>query len=89
MGTISVATRLSSDICRFTWPRKDSRRNETSPWNETEVEMKTLVSAIALLVGSNVLAVAGDQTLKFKLVAFYVGDKDGESHMVDWNQGLL
>jgi hypothetical protein len=37
---------------------------KASPWNETEVEMKTLVSAIALLVGSNVLAVAGDQTLK-------------------------
>ena len=44
--------------------------------------MKTIVSAIALLVGSNFLAVAGDQTLKSKLVAFYVGDKDGESHMV-------
>ena len=44
--------------------------------------MKTFVSAIALLVGSHVMAVAGDQTLKFKLVAFYVGDKDGESHMV-------
>ena len=44
--------------------------------------MKTLVSAIALLVGSNVMAIAADQTLKFKLVTFYVGDKDGESHMV-------
>jgi hypothetical protein len=44
--------------------------------------MKTLVSAIALLVGSNVMAVAADQTLKFKLIAFYVGDKDGESHLV-------
>ena len=44
--------------------------------------MKTLVSAIALLVGSNVMAVAADQTLKFKLVTFYMGDKDGESHMV-------
>ena len=44
--------------------------------------MKTIVSAIALLVGSNFMAVAGDQTLKSKLVAFYVGDKDGESHMV-------
>ena len=44
--------------------------------------MKTLVSAIALLVGSNVMAVAADQTLKFKLVTFYIGEKDGESHMV-------
>jgi hypothetical protein len=44
--------------------------------------MKTLISALALLVGSNVMAVAGDQTLKFKLVAFYIGEKDGENHMV-------
>jgi hypothetical protein len=44
--------------------------------------MKTLLSVIALLIGSNVMAVAGDQTLKFKLVTFYMGDKDGESHMV-------
>ena len=43
--------------------------------------MKTLVSAIALLVGSNVMAVAGDQTLKFKLITVYIGEKDGESHM--------
>jgi hypothetical protein len=44
--------------------------------------MKTLVSAIALLVGSNVMALAGDQTLKFKVVTFYIGEKDGESHLV-------
>jgi len=44
--------------------------------------MKTLVSALALLVGSNVVAVAGDQILKHKLVAFYLGEKDGESHFV-------
>jgi hypothetical protein len=44
--------------------------------------MKTLISAIALLIGSNVMAVAGDQTLKFKLVTFYIGEKDGESHLV-------
>jgi hypothetical protein len=44
--------------------------------------MKTLVSAIALLVGSNAMAVAADQTLKFKLVTFYIGEKNGESHMV-------
>ena len=44
--------------------------------------MKTLVSALALLVGSHVVAVAADQTLKFKLVTFYVGEKDGESHNV-------
>jgi hypothetical protein len=42
--------------------------------------MKTLVSAIALLVGSNLAAMAADQTLKFKLVTFYIGEKDGESH---------
>jgi hypothetical protein len=42
--------------------------------------MKTLVSAIALLVGSNIVAMAGDQTLKFKLVTFYLGEKNGESH---------
>ncbi|HZZ23104.1 MAG TPA: hypothetical protein VFE60_11250 [Roseiarcus sp.] len=44
--------------------------------------MKTLVSALALLVGSNVMAVAADQTLKIKLVAFYAGEKDGEYHFV-------
>ena len=44
--------------------------------------MKTLVSALALLVGSNVMAVAADLTLKLKLVAFYVGEKDGEYHFV-------
>lgn len=44
--------------------------------------MKTLVSALALLAGSNVMAVAADQTLKFKLVAFDVGQKDGEYHFV-------
>jgi hypothetical protein len=44
--------------------------------------MKTLVSAIALLVGSNIAAMAADQALKFKLVTFYMGEKDGESHMV-------
>ena len=44
--------------------------------------MKTLVSALALLVGSNFAAMAADQTLKFKLVTFYIGEKDGESHMV-------
>jgi hypothetical protein len=44
--------------------------------------MKTLVSALALLVGSHVMAVAGDQTLKHKLVAFYIGEKDGESQFV-------
>ena len=49
---------------------------------ETEVEMKTLVSALALLVGSNVMAVAGDQALKFKLAAFNVGEKDGEYHFL-------
>jgi hypothetical protein len=44
--------------------------------------MKALVSAIALLIGSNVMAVAGDQTLKFKLVTFYVGEKGGENHFL-------
>ena len=55
---------------------------EVWPCGETEVKMKTLVSALALLVGSNVMAVAADQTLKFKLVAFNVGEKDGEYHFV-------
>jgi hypothetical protein len=44
--------------------------------------MKTFVSAIALLVGSNIAAMAADQTLKFKLVTFYMGEKNGESHFV-------
>jgi hypothetical protein len=44
--------------------------------------MKTLVSALALLVGSNVMAVAADQTLTFKVVAFNVGEKDGGYHFV-------
>jgi hypothetical protein len=60
--------------------------------------MKTLISAIALLVVSNIAAMAADQTLKFKLVSFYMGDKDGESHFsgvtvspngTNWHQGLL
>jgi len=42
--------------------------------------MKTLVSAIAILVGSNIAVMAADQTLKFKLVTFYIGEKNGESH---------
>lgn len=44
--------------------------------------MKTLVSAIALLVGSNIVAMAADHTLKFKLITFYMGEKGGESHFV-------
>ena len=44
--------------------------------------MKTLVSALALLIGSNVAAMAADLTLKHKLITFYMGEKDGESHMV-------
>jgi hypothetical protein len=44
--------------------------------------MKALVSALALLVGSNVMAIAADQTLKFKLAAFNIGEKDGEYHFV-------
>src|SRR5580704_1993555 len=47
-----------------------------------EGTMKLLVSAIALLIGSNVAAMAGDQPVKFKLVTFYVGEKDGGYHMV-------
>ena len=44
--------------------------------------MKALVSALALLVGSNVMAVAAEQTLKFKLVAFNTGEKNGEYHFL-------
>jgi hypothetical protein len=44
--------------------------------------MKTLISALALLVGSNIAAMATDLTLKHRLVTFYVGEKDGESHNV-------
>jgi hypothetical protein len=44
--------------------------------------MKTLVSAIALLVGSHIAAMAADQTLKFKLVTFYIGEKGGENHFL-------
>jgi hypothetical protein len=44
--------------------------------------MKTLVSAFALLVGSNVMAIAADQTLKFKLAAVTVGEKEGEYHFL-------
>jgi hypothetical protein len=44
--------------------------------------MKTLVSVLALLVGSNIAAIAADQTLKHKLITFYIGEKDGESHFV-------
>ena len=43
--------------------------------------MKTLISVIALLVGSNFAAVAADRTLKFKLVTIYTGEKDGAHHM--------
>ena len=45
--------------------------------------MKTLVSAIALLVGSNIAAMAADQTLKFKLVTCYIGAKDVK---VTWSE---
>ena len=44
--------------------------------------MKALISALALLVGSNVMAVAAEQTLKFKLVAFNTGEKNGEYHFL-------
>ena len=44
--------------------------------------MKALVSALALLVGSNIAAMAADLTLKHKLITFYIGEKDGETHMV-------
>ena len=44
--------------------------------------MKALVSALALLVGSNIVVMAADLTLKHKLITFYMGEKDGENHMV-------
>ncbi len=44
--------------------------------------MKTLVSALALLIGSNIAAMAADLTLKHKLVAFYMSEKDGVSQFV-------
>ena len=44
--------------------------------------MKAIVSALALLIGSNIAAIAADLTLKHKLITFYVGEKDGETHMV-------
>jgi hypothetical protein len=44
--------------------------------------MKTLVSALALLISTNVMAIAAEHTLKFKMIAFYMGDKDGEYHFV-------
>jgi hypothetical protein len=44
--------------------------------------MKTLISAIALLVGSHIAAMAADQTLKFKLMTFYIGEKGGENHFL-------
>jgi hypothetical protein len=44
--------------------------------------MKTLVSALAILVGSNIAAMSADLMLKHKLITFYVGEKDGESHNV-------
>ena len=44
--------------------------------------MRTLISALALLVGSNVMALAGEHTLKFKLIYFPLGEKGGEYHMV-------
>ena len=44
--------------------------------------MKILLSAIALLVGSNVAAIAAEQTLKFKLAYFFMEQKDGENHFM-------
>ena len=44
--------------------------------------MKILVSALALLVSSNIAAMAADVTLKHKLITFYIGEQDGESHSV-------
>jgi hypothetical protein len=82
--TVTTITRLKHrGQTPFTWAAHIILgRNQASPWSETEVEMKALVSALALLVGSNVMALAADQTLKFKLIAFTVGEKDGEYHMV-------
>lgn len=45
--------------------------------------MKIFVSALALLLGSNVMALAAEHTLKFKLVYFNLGaEKGGEYHMI-------
>ena len=53
-----------------------------SPRAQREVDMKILPSAIALLVGSNVAAIAAEQTLKFKLAYFFMEQKDGENHFM-------
>ena len=42
--------------------------------------MKILLTAIALLAGSNVAAIAAEQTLKFQLASVFLGQKDGETH---------
>jgi hypothetical protein len=44
--------------------------------------MKILVSAFAILVGSNVATLSAEKVLKFKLATIFIGQKDGESHLM-------
>jgi hypothetical protein len=44
--------------------------------------MKLALLATALLIGSNVVAVSGEKNLNFKLVTIYMGEKDGENHLM-------
>jgi len=44
--------------------------------------MKLLLLATALVIGSNAAAISAEKTLNFKLVTIYIGQKDGENHLM-------
>jgi hypothetical protein len=44
--------------------------------------MKLILLATTLLIGLNASAISAEKNLNFKLVTIYIGEKDGESHMM-------
>ena len=44
--------------------------------------MKLVILATALLIGSSAAAISAEKNLNFKLVTIYIGEKDGESHLM-------
>jgi len=44
--------------------------------------MKLLLLATALLIGLSAAAISAEKNLNFKLVTIYIGQKDGESHLM-------
>jgi len=44
--------------------------------------MRLVLLAAAFFIGSSAAAVSGEKNLNFKLVTIYIGEKDGESHLM-------